>query len=161
MRKIKIETNVVEYDSVQELPIDEQALLKTAHEVAENAYAPYSKFYVGAALLLENNKIVVGNNQENAAYPSGICAERVAIFSASANYPDTAVQKIAIVAHNKNALLNYPVTPCGSCRQALSEYEHKFQKNIKLIMMGETGKVYVLESVKATLPLSFSSDQLF
>jgi cytidine deaminase len=142
------------------LPAEDIELMRAAHATSHNAYAPYSNFYVGAALLMENGEVCVGNNQENAAYPSGICAERVAIFSASALHPNLGIKKIAVVAHSNQFVINKPITPCGSCRQVLAEYEKKFNQDIKVLMMGETGKVYEVASVKEILPLMFTADDL-
>ena len=102
----------------------------------------------------------MGNNQENAAYPSGICAERVAIFSASAMHPNLAIKKIAVVAHSHQFLIDKPISPCGACRQVLAEYEKKFNTEITLLMMGETGVVYEVKSIKEMLPIMFTSDDL-
>lgn len=148
------------YNSEDELnPVDKN-LLKAAKEALKNAYAPYSQFYVGAAVLLENGIIVTGNNQENAAYPSGLCAERVAIFHASSQYPDKKILAIAVSAKTSGRVLNKPISPCGSCRQSISEYEVKFDSEIKMIMGGEKGEVYVSHSAANLLPLSFSKKSL-
>jgi cytidine deaminase len=124
------------------------------------AYAPYSHFNVGAAVLLANGKIVKGNNQENASYPVGLCAERVAIFSAGANYPGIPVEAIAVIATSDHFHLDRPVPPCGACRQAIAEYEHRYNKKIKMIMAGETGKVLLSESIENLLPYQFNADDL-
>lgn len=149
-----------EYDSMEALPPKERELLKAAKNTLENAYAPYSKFYVGAAVRLTNGKIIVGNNQENAAYPSGLCAERVALFAANAVYPDQRVESIAITAKNALQLLDTPIPPCGACRQVIGETEHRFGEPIQLILQGETGKVWVLPSLESILPFGFDSSYL-
>lgn len=149
-----------EYPSVAELPSEDQSLLLQAKEAASRAYAPYSEFRVGAALLLENGVVVTGNNQENAAYPSGLCAERVALFYASAQYPGVSFKTLAITADSDKFEINHPITPCGSCRQVMLEYEALAKDNIKVILAGKTGVVYVINSVKDLLPLSFGAEEL-
>ena len=160
MKKITITSTVEEYDSASELSAEDQSLLEKARAVGKNAYAPYSQFYVGAALRLENGVIVTGNNQENVAYPSGLCAERVAIFSAGAKYPDVAVSTMAITCSSPKFAVNRPLSPCGACRQVIAEYERNSGKNIRIILAGETGAVYVVESIRQLLPLSFEADEL-
>lgn len=142
------------------MPSDVSALLVRAREAAQKAYAPYSRFQVGAAILLENGDIVCGSNQENAAYPSGLCAERTAAFWASANYPDVPFCKIAVIAISQEKVQDRPVPPCGSCRQALIEYEQKFNRKIEITMAGDTGNVITMKSIADLLPCSFSPDYL-
>ena len=149
-----------EYDSSEELPENERDLLKQAKSVLNSAYAPYSKYHVGAAVLLENGKIYTGNNQENMAFPSGLCAERVALYAAAANNPGITVRAIAITARSEAFPVTEPVPPCGSCRQSLIEYEMLSQKRIKVILMGETGKVIVIDGIDHLLPFSFREDGL-
>ena len=151
-----IHTEVKIITNRTQLPVPEAELLKIAHETAKNAYAPYSHFKVGAAILLKNGHIVSGNNQENAVYPSGMCAERVALFYAGAQFPDTPIAKIAITAIGTEKEVTQPVPPCGNCRQALLEYEIKYGEPIEVIMAGEKGEVYIVKSVAELLPLSFS-----
>ena len=143
--------------SVDVYATDEQTLLQHATHIMHAAYAPYSHFKVGAAVLLENGKVVTGNNQENAAYPSGMCAERVAIFYAGSQYPDVAIKTIAVTCE---AEAEQPVTPCGACRQAIAEYEQRHNKKIKLIMATPTGKVYSSTGIETLLPFMFSSKYL-
>lgn len=159
MRKIELNTVINEYENLNELSKEDQELLNAAIVASKDAYAPYSEFHVGAALRLSNNEICVGNNQENAAYPSGICAERVAVFSASATHPSTPIVKIAVVAFSKKVKINKPVSPCGACRQVLAEYEKKSGK-ISILLMGETGNILEVESVADLLPISFTADDL-
>ncbi|MBK6521789.1 MAG: cytidine deaminase [Sphingobacteriaceae bacterium] len=154
----KVDLSFEVYQSENDLEASDQLLLNKAKEMAKNAYAPYSKFKVGAALLLENGTIVTGNNQENAAYPSGTCAERTAVFYASAQYPTNKIKAIAVITDNVKQL--EPVTPCGSCRQALAEYEIKFREPIRVIMGSASGKVYIAKSVESLLPLMFNQDHL-
>ena len=155
-----IQTEIKVFPDRSKLPIKDADLLEIAHEAATHAYAPYSRFKVGAAVLLKNGHIVSGNNQENAVYPSGMCAERVALFYAAAQFPETPIAKIAITAIGHDEEINRPVPPCGSCRQVFLEYETKFGEPIEVIMAGEKGEVYIAKSATDLLPLSFNSDFL-
>ena len=154
--KKQINIDIEVYKSIDELSPKEQELVLKAKSIAKQAYAPHSKFYVGAALLLENNEIVTGNNQENVAYPSGICAERTALFYAGAQYPNQAVKTLAVAVFTNGSYADQPVTPCGSCRQVMLETENRYQKPMRVIMTGEK-QIYVVNSVKDLLPLSFDS----
>ena len=158
MQKKTIETKVEIY-SFEELDKAKQRLIDKAKEQVIKAYAPYSGFQVGAAIELENGEIFAGSNQENSAYPSGLCAERVAMFYANAQYPEVAVKTLAIAAYTKGNFLPLPVTPCGSCRQVLLETEMRFEKNITILLYG-TREVYLLENVKQLLPLCFEKSSL-
>lgn len=155
MKEINITSKFLVFESVQELPSDIQNLMGEAIAVRKNAYAPYSKFRVGVALLLDNGKIVIGSNQENAAYPSGLCAERVAIFYAGAKHPDAKILKMAITAASDTNKTTAPIPPCGSCRQAIAEYEIRQDTPIEIYFMGETGTIYKSASLKNLLPLLF------
>ncbi|MDA3879272.1 MAG: cytidine deaminase [Prolixibacteraceae bacterium] len=155
----KIEIEFIEIANINELNTSDAYLVAKAREVANNAWAPYSNFLVGSAVELMNGKIITGNNQENAAYPSGLCAERVALFAANANYPNSAVKTIAISAYNKNGLSKMPVKPCGSCRQSILEAELRFETPIRLILDGQN-KIHIVEGIKNLLPLSFGRDDL-
>lgn len=147
------------YSNITELSEEDQNLIKMAIETAGKAYAPYSSFSVGAAVLLEDNTIVTGNNQENAAYPSGLCAERVALFYANANYPDKSVKSIAVVALKNGELVKTLASPCGSCRQVMLETETRYKQPMRIIMGSQTG-FWVINNAKELLPLSFTSDSL-
>jgi cytidine deaminase len=160
MKPIDLPIRIIEAENSDELIAEDRELVSVAREMTQNAYAPYSEFFVGAAILLENGKIIKGSNQENAAYPSGLCAERVAIFSASSLYPDIKIKTIAISARSHHRQMDYPVSPCGACRQVLLEYEFKQEAPVKVILSGESGKVVIIEKVKDLLPLSFTSDDL-
>jgi cytidine deaminase len=160
MNNIIISTEFSVFESVSELPNDIQNLMTQAIEVRKNAYAPYSKFKVGAALLLDNGKIVLGSNQENAAYPSGLCAERVAIFQAGAIYPDAKIVKMAITAASDNNQTTSPIPPCGACRQSIAEYEIKQDLPIAIYFMGEIGAIYKSDSLKNLLPFMFDKNFL-
>ena len=155
MKDIKIESNLTVYDDFNELPSDIASLMEKAIEARKNAYAPYSKFSVGAAILLDNNKIVTGNNQENASYPSGLCAERTAIYYAGSQYPDAKILKMALTAGSRVNQTITPIPPCGACRQAIAEYEVKQESPIEIYFMGETGKVVKSNSLANLLPLGF------
>jgi cytidine deaminase len=150
----KITTTVYEYDSATELSKEDQNLIERAREITKNSYAPYSHFYVGAALILENGKIITGSNQENAAYPSGLCAERVALFWANSEYPDVPVKAIAIAVKTDKGFLKSPAPPCGSCRQVLLETETRFKTPIKIILAGNE-KVQLIENARSLLPINF------
>jgi len=160
MKKIQLTTTFTVFDAINELSTDDKMLMVKAIESRKNAYAPYSNFNVGAALLLDNGKIVSGNNQENAAYPSGLCAERVAIYSAGAIYPKATILKMAITASSTKKKVTKPVGPCGSCRQAIAEYEVKQETPIEILFMGEIGQIIKSSSLKDLLPLSFDKSFL-
>ena len=149
-----------EYDSVDELKSEDRLLLEKAWGAVDSAYAPYSQYKVGAAVLLENGEVICGNNQENAAYPSGLCAERVAVFAASSQYPNIKIKAVAITAKAKNYKINFPVPPCGACRQVMVEYQNFQKSNIRLILKGETGKIHVIEGIDKILPFMFHTDEL-
>ena len=160
MNQTKWVSEFIEFASPDELPEDDRMLIEQARKSVMSAYAPYSRFSVGAAVLLENGTIMLGNNQENASYPIGMCAERVAVFAAAANYPGVKIKAIAITALSKQFLIDKPITPCGACRQAIAEYEHRYKNPIRLIMVGESGKVLVADSIKHFLPYQFTGDDL-
>ncbi len=153
---LKIELHLERFEQSDELPQEAQKLLKAAVEAREAAYAPYSNFYVGAALLLANGEIVKGSNQENAAYPSGLCAERTAVYYAGANYPDVEIVMMAISAKAKEKETDVPIPPCGACRQALAEYEVKQAKPIEVYFRGGSGPILKSASVENLLPLLFT-----
>ncbi|TNE80176.1 MAG: cytidine deaminase [Bacteroidetes bacterium] len=158
MEKISKELSY-EIWSVNELPESAQKLLERAHANASKAYAPYSHFYVGAALELSDGRVVDGNNQENAAYPSGLCAERVALFAAGAQFPEQGGKQLAIVAHTAEGPLAEPAAPCGACLQSLSEYELRFEEPIT-IWLGGKDKVWCFKGVRQLLPFGFDGSLL-
>ncbi len=160
MKEIKIESNFIVYNSINELPSDIKSLMDEAIDARNKAYAPYSKFEVGAALLLENGEVVTGNNQENASYPSGLCAERTAIYYAGSKYPDVKILKIAISASSRNQETSIPIPPCGACRQAISEYEVKQNLPIEIYFMGKVGEVVKSDSLVNLLPFVFKKSAL-
>ena len=160
MKKIKIESTFEVYDSIEELAMPIQNLLKKAAEARKKAYAPYSKFLVGAALELENSELIAGNNQENASYPSGLCAERTAVYYAGAEFPNQKILRMAIVAGSTLNPTTKPIPPCGACRQALSEYEVKQNTPMELYFMGTSGQIAYSNSVENILPWIFDKTVL-
>jgi len=155
MKTIEFTSKISVYQDRTELPEELSSLLAQAEAAAKRAYAPYSHFQVGAAILLNNGKVITGCNQENAVYPCGLCAERTAAFAASAAYPEVPFNKIVITAINPVSPLQTPVSPCGSCRQVLYEYEQKFNQPIEVILAGEEGPIYHLNCVADLLPYTF------
>jgi len=160
MKEIKIESIFHVYESLDELSSDVRNLMINAIEARKNAYAPYSKFKVGTALLLDNGEIILGSNQENASYPSGLCAERTAIYYAGAKYPNAKIIRMAITAASENQKTVKPIPPCGACRQAIAEYEVKQETPIEIYFMGEEGKVIKSNSLLNLLPLVFDKSVL-
>lgn len=155
MKTISLESKILIYEDRSEIPADIANLIAKAEEAARRAYSPYSHFSVGAAIMLNNGQIVTGNNQENAVYPCGLCAERTTAFAASALYPEVPFSIIAVTAINPVKTLTEPVSPCGSCRQVLYEYEQKFGQPIQVILSGQEGPVYHLRCVADLLPYTF------
>ena len=155
MNKVTITTNFDVFETIQELPTDIQNLMHEGVAIRKTAYAPYSHFKVGTAILLDNGEIILGSNQENAAYPSGLCAERVAVFYAGAKYPEAKILKMAISAASDNTTTSAPIPPCGACRQSIAEYEIKQNTPIEIYFMGEIGSIYKSDSLKNLLPLLF------
>ena len=161
MSKIhQLQIQITVFENENELSKNDLTLLNEARKATGRAYAPYSNFLVGAAIQLQNGQIILGSNQENAAYPSGLCAERTAVFSASVQFPNEIIETIAIAAKPKEATDFIAISPCGSCRQVLSEYENKQEKPIRMIMEGENKSIYILSSIADLLPLKFSKSSL-
>lgn len=160
MQEKKISTTFFVFDTVSELPDDVQKLMDQAISARKKAYAPYSNFSVGAAVLLNNGEVIIGNNQENAAFPSGLCAERVAVYQAGAQYPGGKITKIAISAASQKKPLTTPIAPCGACRQAIAEYEQKQKTPIAIFFMGENGKIIKVNSLENLLPFGFNGGYL-
>ena len=145
---------------LSELTPEDRELVDKAMQMTEASYAPYSNFHVGAALRLENGVIVGGCNQENAVYPAGLCAERVAVFSSQAQYPNTKILSLAISARNtEGEFVTVPVSPCGSCRQVILEQEMRFNQPIRILLVGQNG-IFIFNSIKGLLPFAFSEDSL-
>jgi len=159
MQEKKIELSFITAH-LSELSEQEQQLVANAKSSLKTAYAPYSGFLVGASVLLENGEIINGSNQENVAYPSGLCAERVALFYAGARYPDVKVKKIAVSVHSKNFEVTEVVSPCGACRQVMAEYEEKQEEAIKVILHSPTDEVLIANTVEDLLPFTFKSPLL-
>jgi len=160
MKKQTISFELFTFESIDFLSTEEKSLMLNAVEARKNAYAPYSSFQVGAAVLMGNGKVVIGSNQENACYPSGLCAERVAIFQAGALYPDETIVAVAISATSKNYEVTTPAAPCGNCRQSMSEYEVRQKKPIPIFMMGEKGVVLRCNAIADLLPMAFNNSFL-
>ena len=158
MKEINLTTKITVY-SYDECSEVEKKLIDAAKEATSTAYAPYSNFQVGAALLLENGEIVTGNNQENAAYPSGLCAERTAVFYANAQYPDQKVETLAVAAFYNGKFTDDLISPCGSCRQVLLEVESRYNSPVKILLY-KNGEVYMADSMSSLMPLSFTKDAL-
>jgi len=148
------------YDSSEELSPEDAELLYMARAVTSNAYAPYSHFRVGAAAKLSNGQFVTGTNQENASYPAGICAERVLLSTASSLYPGIAVETLAISYLNEQGSSSQPISPCGICRQSLQELEQRTSRHIRLLLGGQTGKIFIIPKADLLLPFAFTSEEL-
>lgn len=159
-KKSTIHTEYEAFESLADLPTTIRELMIRAQEARNNAYAPYSKFMVGAAILMESGEITSGSNQENAAYPSGLCAERVAIFHTGAKFPNEPMVAMAISAKAPSQILEEPIGPCGACRQSMAEYEQKQGSPIAVYFMGEKGKIVKLSSVMDFLPFGFDAKYL-
>ncbi len=155
MEKRHLGFELTVYENMDELSAEDRSLMQAAVKAREDAYAPYSNFKVGAAVLLDNGEMILGNNQENASFPAGLCAERVAIFHAGAIYPTSAIKAVAINVGSKD-----PAAPCGSCRQSMLEYEQRHKSPIAVLLMGSSGVVYKCNSITDILPLSFDSSYL-
>jgi len=148
------------FDNLEDLDAESKYLVHKAKEASEHAYAPYSKFMVGAAALLADGKVVTGCNQENAAYPSGMCAERVALFTVGSQHADQKIVKIAVTAKRESAKELVPATCCGSCRQVMLEFEMRQQNSIKVVMLNKEHHWVVAPSAESLLPFSFSKAHL-
>ncbi|HCD77509.1 MAG TPA: cytidine deaminase [Prevotella sp.] len=154
MEKVNVSSDI-RLCQIEELVDEDKELVQTAIQATDNSYSPYSKFRVGAAVRLAGGKVIKGANQENAAFPVTICAERSAIFAAQANYPDKAILSIAIAARNEEGFTQEPVSPCGSCRQVMVEIEQKYSQPLHILLYGKKG-VYVMDSIRNLMPLSFT-----
>lgn len=158
MEDVRIEINM-QFCQMDELSAEDQELVKAAIGATANSYARYSNFNVGAALRLADGSITTGANQENAAFPSGLCAERCAIFAAQSHHPEHAITALAIAAKNVNGLMPDPVSPCGACRQVILEMEDRYQQPVRILLYGTRG-VYCINSVKDLMPLSFVDENM-
>jgi cytidine deaminase len=156
----KLDFSYNSYESINELNSKDQKLLKAAEQILEKSYSVYSGFSVGAAALLSNGEIVCANNQENVAYPSSMCAERVLFYYCKSNFPDCIIEKVAITVKAVEKIIDEPISPCGACRQVMFEYENNQDKKIKILLKGEVGNVYEIDSITDLLPLGFQTDVL-
>ncbi|RDV16059.1 cytidine deaminase [Pontibacter diazotrophicus] len=157
----KLDINIsVDVLEPSELTEQEWQAMQLAQEAANDAYAPYSNFLVGAALLLEDGTMFKGSNQENAAYPSGLCAERTALFALSAHYPNKKIKLLAVTARRRSDTAFMPAMPCGACRQVMGEYEYKQQQDIPVLLQAADGKYYRFQRVVDLLPFQFTKDSL-
>ena len=158
MKELTI-TAVLNVYKFEELTEADRTLLQTAMDATKRSYAPYSKFSVGAAARLNNDVIVTGTNQENAAYPSGLCAERTTLFYANSQYPDQAVATLAVAARTERDFLDAPIPPCGACRQVILETEKRFNQPMRILLYGKE-EVYEVKSIRDLLPLSFDGSEM-
>lgn len=158
MKSKKLEINYEEL-RFEELNSEDQSLIEAAIKATDNSYADYSYFHVGAAVRLSDSTIVIGANQENAAFPSGLCAERTAIFAAQAQYPKLAVEALAIAAKNSDGILSQPVTPCGSCRQVVLQIEERYHHPVEILLYGSQ-RIFRFHSIRDLLPFCFVDDSM-
>lgn len=158
--KEKFEFQYEVYNDISDLEKEDAELLTQARAVTKQAYAPYSNFFVGAVAKLANGKTVAGTNQENASYPVGICAERVLLGNAATLYPGISIDTIAISYDSEEVKSDHPISPCGMCRQALKEYETRTDKPIRLIMAGQKGEIYIVQTASFLLPFAFTPQEL-
>ncbi len=160
MKQTSLDIPVSIFSETDILALPDAALLQSARKATLHAYAPYSNFRVGVAVLLENGEVVTGSNQENASYPAGLCAERVALSAASSLFPGIAVTDLALSYKNDSGSSNHPISPCGICRQTLAEYEQRSGHSIRLLLGGETGEVYIIRRATDLLPFAFTRQEL-
>lgn len=159
--KVKtINIEIEEFEQASELTGEEKTLLEKAATAVHNSYAPYSQFHVGAAVLLANGETISAGNQENAAFPSGLCAERVALFYANSKYPGVAVKALAITAASDNFVIDSPLAPCGSCRQVIAETEMRQNSPIVFLMKGQKGPIHKITGIEQLLPFTFYEKKL-
>ena len=160
MKKKEYHFSYEVYESIDALNAEDALLLREAQKITEQAYAPYSRFRVGAVAILANGKKITGTNQENASFPVGICAERVLLSAASAVYPGIPIKTIAVSYNGDRHSSDYPISPCGICRQSLVEYESRMDQPIRLILGGLKGEVYIIPESNALLPFAFTKEEL-
>jgi cytidine deaminase len=159
MKTRSISISWQEFENLEEMTLPDRELVHAAIEASEKAYAPYSKFSVGAALRLSDGMILTGTNVENAAFPSGVCAERTVMSYSTSNYPDSKAEALAIAARTPEGLSDEPVSPCGNCRQVIAEEEFRSQTNIRIILYGKS-RIMVFEKGEYLLPVQFSRNNL-
>ncbi|MBK8514950.1 MAG: cytidine deaminase [Saprospiraceae bacterium] len=160
MKTISCQFEYKIYESIEELSVPDRELMLMAVEELKNAYAPYSNFHVGAAVRLNDQSVYIGSNQENASYPLCMCGERVALYNAAANKPFVPIESLAITIKNLNMIIAKPVSPCGACRQVISEYEFRHRQAIRIFLKSDNDEVYVISSVNDLLPLGFNASFL-
>lgn len=160
MRKHQIQTSFLIFDNAEELSIKEQDLLALAKRALDNSHSPYSKFKVGAAAMLENGAMLGSSNYENAAYPLCVCAEHSVLITAANHFPGVPVVTLAITVKNPQKIINQPALPCGGCRQVIRETEMRNNQDIRILLQGETGPIYVFENGDGMLPLAFGGEFL-
>ena len=160
MKEVKVTSTYSVYDNKSQMSSIEQTVLQKAIDMLQNVYAPYSGFYIGAAVLTDSGNIYGGCNQENASYPLCICGERVALYNAGANEPKTPIQLLVIVSHNPKKFIDEPISPCGACRQVISEFAMRHKQDYPILLKGDGDKIYRLESSKELLPFGFDSKYL-
>ncbi len=158
MKQLSIQT-IVQIANYEELNAMQKQLIDKAKEITKNSYSPYSQFKVGVSILLSNDEIIVGTNQENAAYPSSLCAERTAMYYANSTYPNSAPLCIAIAAYYEGKFKHEPIAPCGACRQVLLESEIRYNQAIEVLLYGEK-HIYIVKSIRDLLPINFAPDSL-
>jgi len=151
--------SIIKVCQYEELSNEDKELIEQSIEATKRSYAPYSKFSVGAAALLDNGITVTGTNQENAAYPSGLCAERTTLFYANSQYPDSAVKTLAIAARTERDFIETPIPPCGACRQVILESENRYGNSIRILLYGKSC-IYLVEGIGSLLPLSFDASAM-
>ena len=151
--KITAKIQICCYDELQKV---EKKLIEKAKDACKRAYAPYSHFQVGSAVLLKNGEILTGNNQENVAFPSGLCAERTALFYANSQFPEQAVVSLAIAAYTQGDFLDHPISPCGACRQVVLETENRYRNPIRILLYGKS-EIYIIDGINDLLPLAFET----
>jgi cytidine deaminase len=160
MKKVKVFSSFTIYETLSELPEIEQSVMIKAMQMLENVYAPYSEFFVGSGVMTNSGNIYGGCNQENASYPLCICGERVALYNAGANEPQSPIKILAIACHNPKNEIKVPVSPCGACRQVISEFEKRHNQSFPILLKGDTDLIYRIESGSDLLPLGFDSTYL-
>lgn len=160
MKNVKVTSSFSIFENLQELPEQEQLVMQKAISMLDNVYAPYSNFFVGSAVMTNKGSIYGGCNQENASYPLCMCGERVALYNAGSNEPNTPIKLLAIVCHNPNKNVSEPVSPCGACRQVIYEFEKRHNQSFPILLKGDTDLIYRLESGSELLPFGFDSTYL-
>jgi len=160
INKLNFSISYEAYDHLDELEMKDQLLCAAAEKALQSSYSPYSNFKVGTAVRLADGQIILGSNQENLAYPSGLCAERVALFTIGAAYPDAVIESMVITAHTDNFKIVQPVTCCGACLQVMSEFEQKQKKEIEVIFYCIGGQILKVKGVKSLLPFAFVEERL-